>query len=305
LTDFLIKSSFLIRGFLHIILDSSSSTEITIHQNFTAFSSNMARSREELARMNIINPEFQQHTTRRPVPKAPSFPDTPAARKTRRAHLDSLLHLSPIPAAIPDIVEEKEILVTAPDGYAVPVTVYAPRKPPASQDAGLAVIVLMHEGGWHLGDRKDEELNARFFVRDLACVVVNVEYRLGPEHPFPAGVQDCYAVLRQVCSDPGSIHALANPAKGIVLGGSSAGGNLSAVLAHQAREDRLKPPVTGQWLSVPALIPDTVLPDKYRDEFVSMLENHDDPVVGKLEPGGMSSKSSFCSGSVSCQGEPH
>jgi acetyl esterase/lipase len=229
--------------------------------------------------MKIINPDFQKHSTQRPVKLPPSFPDVATARTKRRAHLDALVHAMPIPNAIPDLVAEREVFVPAEDGFNVPVTVYAPTK---AQEDGTPVIILMHEGGWHLGDRKDEEMNARMFARDLACVVLNVEYRLGPEHPFPTCVLDCYSVLRLLCEKPSVFHDSANPQKGIVLGGSSAGGNLAAVLAHTSREDRLTPPVTGQWLSVAALLPERCVPERYRAEYVSQTENTDDPVIGKL-----------------------
>ncbi|KAJ9614306.1 hypothetical protein H2200_002442 [Cladophialophora chaetospira] len=243
----------------------------------------MARSHDDLSGMNIINPALQRHSAQRPVNLPSSFPDVKTARIKRRAHLDALTHLMPIPDAIPELVDEKEVHVPAADGFKVPVTVYSPKSTgSANREAGLPVIILMHEGGWHLGDRKDEEMNARLFVRDLGCVVLNVEYRLGPEHPFPTGVLDCYNVLQSLCYSAKAFHNLADPSKGIVLGGSSAGGNLAAVLAHKAREDRLNPPVTGQWLSVAALLPEACCPDRYRPEYVSLAENQDDPVIGKM-----------------------
>ena len=243
----------------------------------------MSRSHDELSAMNVINPDFERHSTNRPVPLPSSLPDIGIARTKRRAHLDALVHLMPIPDAIPDLVDEKDVLVPATDGFSIPVTVYSPVHPRTDVlEKGLPVIILMHEGGWILGDRKDEEMNARLFVRDLDCIVLNVEYRLGPEHPFPTGILDCYRVLQDLCRSPKTFHELAHPSMGIVLGGSSAGGNLAAVLAHKAREDRLSPSVTGQWLSVAALLPETCCPDKYKPEYVSMSENQDDPVFGKM-----------------------
>ena len=255
----------------------------------------MSRTHEELSAMSVISPEFKVHSQRRPVKLPPSFPDVNTARKLRRDHIDALTHAQPIPDAIPDLVEEHEVFVPATaDGFKIPVTVYAPTKQSASSNApGFPVIMLMHEGGWHLGDRKDEEMNARLFVRDLACVVLNVEYRLGPEFLFPTGAMDCYSVLRLLSQEPKMFHDFVDPQCGIVLGGSSAGGNLAAVLAHKAREDGLKPPVTGQWLSVAALAYPNVCPEKYRAEYVSMRENQSDPIIGKLKSEGSTGKSTF------------
>ncbi len=246
----------------------------------------MPRTHEELSAMSAMSPEFRKHITQRPVNLPPGLPDVEIGRAARRAHLDSLLHLMPIPTAIPDIVDEKETFVPATDGFNVPVTIYSPRNSKeTASGARLPVIILMHEGGWHLGDRKDEEMNARLFVRDLDCVVLNVEYRLGPEHAFPTGVLDCYSVLQTVCRNPGTFHDRADPTKGIVLGGSSAGGNYAAVLAHKAREEKLDPPVTGQWLSVACLLGEDLCPEKYRSEFVSMTQNTNDPVIKKFDSG--------------------
>ncbi len=77
------------------------------------------------------------------------------------------------------------------------------------------------------------------FVRDLGAVCLNVEYRLAPETQFPRGIDDCYITLKAAATVPGMFHGLAYPKPGLVVGGSSAGGNTSAVLVHCAREDRL------------------------------------------------------------------
>ena len=242
----------------------------------------MARTHKELGNMNVPHPDFKKHYEGRPLDLPPTFPDINHARQERRKYLNSLLKHQPVPSRIPDQVTEKEVHVSANDGYQIPVTVYGPASGSKTSSEGLPIIILMHEGGWHVGDRKDEEMNARLFVRDLDCIVLNVEYRLAPEAQFPTYVEDCYAVLRHVARNPADLHALAKPELGIVLGGSSAGGNLAAVLAQKARIDNLQPPVTGQWLCVPALLPQEVVPEKYAAEDVARTENMQDPVIGWL-----------------------
>jgi acetyl esterase/lipase len=71
----------------------------------------------------------------------------------------------------------------------------------------------------------------------------------------------------------------ANPKAGFVIGGASAGGNLSAVLAQLARDEKLDPPLTGQYLCVPAISPPSSVPEEYKPEYLSAKENVSDPVL--------------------------
>lgn len=81
----------------------------------------------------------------------------------------------------------------------------------------------------------------------------------------------------QAASNASSLHA--NPARGFVIGGGSAGGNITAVLSHLARDEHLYPPLTGQYLCVPALLPSSVVPDEYKPEYLSREHNVIDPVL--------------------------
>ena len=109
---------------------------------------------------------------------------------------------------------------------------------------------------------------------------VNRYARLAPEHPFPTGVNDCYDTLKWALANASQLGA--TPSAGVVVGGGSAGGNIAAVLACLAREEKLDPPITGQYLCVPALLPEGNVPEKYKDEYKSRSESVSDPVIGKL-----------------------
>ena len=239
----------------------------------------MTRTHAESSALNEMSRELSEHVDARPAPH-PDFSDVQQTRLSRTEHLDSLRHLLPIPTAIPDVVNEKDVFVSADDGYQIRVRVYTPAKPTQRE---YPVTVLYHEGGWCLGDLSDEEMNARMFVRDIGAVCVNVEYRLAPEHPFPFGINDCYSVLKAVATKPEMFSDLAGPELGLVLGGSSAGGNVAAVLAHRAREDRLVSSVTGQWLSCAFLTTETMVPEKYREKYISRDENVSDPIFTDLK----------------------
>ena len=130
-----------------------------------------------------------------------------------------------------------------------------------------------------MGDLSDEEQNCRLFARDLGAVSVNVEYRLAPEHPFPAGVNDCYDVIKWIAATAPSSIIPGDPRQGFIVGGASAGGNLSAVLCQIARDEGLSPPLTGQYLCVPALLSFNVVPERWKKDYRSRVESTQDPVL--------------------------
>jgi acetyl esterase/lipase len=101
--------------------------------------------------------------------------------------------------------------------------------------------------------------------------------RLAPEHPFPTGINDSWDALKWVAQNAASLNA--NPKAGFIIGGASAGGNITAILALVARDENLEPPLTGQYLCVPALLPPSSVPQKYQAEYVSGKENVNDPVL--------------------------
>lgn len=228
---------------------------------------------------------FQQALEKQPMPDLTGGnPDASRGleiRHNRAAHLARLRHLYPIPGPIPDEVLEAEHQIPVRDGYNVPVTIYTPKRTPSN---GSPLVVMYHEGGWCMGDRSDEEQNCRLFSRDLGAVCVNVEYRLAPEHPFPTGIQDSYDVIKwcAVNASQSSTILPADPRQGFIVGGASAGGNLSAVICQLARDDGLDPPLTGQYLCVPALLWTDAVPEKWKAEYRTRKEPSSDPVLGKM-----------------------
>ncbi|WKN47843.1 alpha/beta hydrolase [Nocardioides sp. Arc9.136] len=144
------------------------------------------------------------------------------------------------PASVPavDVVEE----ITVPGGDSErPARVYRPR---AGADT-LPTVAFFHGGGFVIGDLDTHDLTCRTIATLSDAVVVSVDYRLAPEHPFPAGVDDALAAARWV-SD--SLADLGGDDR-MAVAGDSAGGNLSAVVAQAFRdEDR---PLAGQLLVYP------------------------------------------------------
>jgi acetyl esterase len=128
-------------------------------------------------------------------------------------------------------------------GGDVPVRIYTP------EGAGpFGALVYYHGGGWVLGNIAMTDLPCRLLAKASGCIVVSVDYRLAPEHKFPAPVDDCYAAVKWLSDNASSLNC--DPSR-IAVGGSSAGGNLAAVAALMAR-DRGGPPIAFQLLIYPA-----------------------------------------------------
>lgn len=117
---------------------------------------------------------------------------------------------------------------------------------PASGRRPAPALLWIHGGGYVIGSAADGDAFCREAAAALDVVVASVEYRLAPEHPFPAPLDDCYAALRWLAEDSG-----VNPAR-IAIGGASAGGGLTAALALLAR-DRGDIPLAFQLLVYPML----------------------------------------------------
>lgn len=108
-------------------------------------------------------------------------------------------------------------------------------------------LLYLHGGGWVIGVPETHEDICRILGNAVGAVVVSPDYRLAPEHPFPAAVEDCAATLTWMNDEAGT---LGIDPKRILVAGDSAGGNLAAVLALMARDGPV-PPVVGQVLLYP------------------------------------------------------
>ncbi|KAL7770537.1 hypothetical protein CFE70_000474 [Pyrenophora teres f. teres 0-1] len=232
---------------------------------------------DEVLKSGEVAPEYKKAFEARPVDITGA--DVFAIRASRAEHLARLRHLYKIPGPIPKFVKETLHEIPTQDGSTINVKIYQPVAGPPN--GGSPLIMMYHEGGWSMGDLTDEDLNCRMFTRDLGAVCVNVEYRLAPEHKFPVGVNDCWDALKWCLANSDWLGA--TPSRGVLVGGASAGGNIAAVLALLSRDRKLDPPITGQYLCVPALLPDTNVPAHLEHLYQSREINTNDPVL-KLGP---------------------
>jgi acetyl esterase len=136
----------------------------------------------------------------------------------------------------------------AASGPAGPIPLRLYRGLGAAAGAPLPLLVYFHGGGWTIGDLDTHDIVCRTLANKARCAVIAVDYRMGPEHKFPAAVEDCIAATRWVAERAA---ALGVDAARIAVGGDSAGGNLAAVVAITLR-DALGPALVFQALVYPA-----------------------------------------------------
>lgn len=125
-------------------------------------------------------------------------------------------------------VATQDLTATA-DGTSVTVRVYAPE----AEHGELPGLLWMHPGGYVIGSIGLDDLLCRQIAKDVGCRVVSVEYRLAPEHPYPAALDDCFAALQWMHTEAAT---LGIDRDRIAVGGSSAGGGLAAAVALRARD---------------------------------------------------------------------
>jgi acetyl esterase len=157
----------------------------------------------------------------------------------REALADRILR--PIPVA-----EVRDLFVPARN-HQVPVRVYTPEDRALARGGRLPVLVYYHGGGWSLGSVASYDSLCRALARAAGVVVVSVDYRLAPEHPFPAAVEDAELALWWVARNAERLGA--DPGR-LAVGGDSAGGNLAIVVALRAQKEG--PPVAFQALFYPS-----------------------------------------------------
>jgi acetyl esterase len=128
------------------------------------------------------------------------------------------------------VAEEIDLTVPGPGG-GIPVRAYVPR----GGAAPYPVIVWLHGGGWMLGSVETYRAPVRRLANASGALVLSVEYRLAPEHPYPAAVQDALAATRWAASE--AVAGVGGDPARVAFAGDSAGGNLSAVVARRLRDE--------------------------------------------------------------------
>jgi len=167
---------------------------------------------------------------------------TVSAEAARRIYRETRAVLGP---PVPEVGEVRDLVAPGPAGP-IPLRLY--RGLATAAGAPSPVLIYFHGGGWTIGDLDTHDIVCRTLANNARCAVIAADYRMGPEHKFPAAVEDCVAVVRWVAQQAGR---LAVDATRIAVGGDSAGGNLATVVAITLR-DVGGPPLVFQALVYPA-----------------------------------------------------
>jgi len=170
--------------------------------------------------------------------------ETLTAPEAREFYLAARVVSNPEP---PELELVKPLEIPAPHG-SIPARVYSPRE--LRKVDGLApCLVFFHGGGWVIGDLDSHDVVCRKLADEGQLIVISVNYRLAPEHKFPAAVDDAIAATKWIA---GNAKPLGIDASRLSVGGDSAGGNLAAVVAIAARDGN-GPAISGQVLIYPAV----------------------------------------------------
>jgi len=163
-----------------------------------------------------LHPQVFQLLERAAKSPLPPYYEVPA-HIARRIYRDTRSALAP---KAPEVAESRLLIAPGP----VALRYYRPLGAQAADE--LPALVYFHGGGWVIGDLDTHDVLCRQLANGARCAVYSVDYRLAPEHPFPAAVDDCVAAAKFV----------AGRHQRVAVGGDSAGGNLATVVALQARE---------------------------------------------------------------------
>jgi acetyl esterase/lipase len=153
--------------------------------------------------------------------------DVPSIMRENMRRTLSQLNYNPVA-----VNEVTDLAIPGTDGE-ISVRHYLPQ-----QVGRTPLMVFYHGGGWVFGDLDTHDRLCRLICRGAGIQVLSVDYRLAPEHPAPAGLDDAYAAYQWAVTHADELGA--DPSR-VCVGGDSAGANLAAVIAHQARDDGTRP----------------------------------------------------------------
>jgi acetyl esterase/lipase len=169
-------------------------------------------------------------------------------------------------------VSKKDVQIPVRDGTSIRAVVYHPENPTPGP-----LAVYYHGGGWTFGWPEAWEHGIEVLVKQLGFTVVGAAYRLAPEHVFPTAVHDACDSLKWCAENAESLGA--DSSKGVVVLGTSAGGNIAAAAVHDAVEGKLEPKVTGVVLMGAGLVHQDALPEEWKGHHRSWVQNKDAPVL--------------------------
>ncbi|HEX3538545.1 MAG TPA: alpha/beta hydrolase [Stellaceae bacterium] len=185
-----------------------------------------------------LDPDAQTLLDMVRIANRPAF-ETVTPAEARKLYAAGRPGLAPEPMPVAEV---RDLTMPGPGGL-LPLRLYRP-----VAGKSLPVLMFFHGGGWVVGSIETHDTVCSHLAVRAECAVVSVEYRMGPEHKFPAAVEDCVAATEWAADNAAVLGV--DPVR-IAVGGDSAGGNLAAVVALVAR-DRGRPRLAHQLLIYPA-----------------------------------------------------
>ena len=169
--------------------------------------------------------------------------ETLTAPEAREFYMAARFVSNPDP---PELQSVEPLSIPAPHG-AIPARIYTPKK--LRKTSGLApCLVFFHGGGWVIGNLDTHDVVCRKLAEEGELIVISVDYRLAPEHKFPAAVDDSIIATKWIAANGAELGI--DPSR-LIVGGDSAGGNLAAVVSLAARDEG-GPDIAGQLLIYPS-----------------------------------------------------
>src|SRR5215475_926006 len=190
--------------------------------------------------------------------------ETLTAPEARDYYMQARLVMNPEP---PELKSAEPLAIPSPHGT-IPARLYTP-KTLRTKDGLARCLVFFHGGGWVIGNLETHDVVCRKLAHEGELIVISVDYRLAPEHRFPAAVDDAINATKWISANA---KQLGVDASRLIVGGDSAGGNLAAVVAIAAR-DGGGPAIAGQMLVYPATEMARIHPS-HREPETSILLTH-------------------------------
>src|SRR5215475_382421 len=184
--------------------------------------------------------------------------ETLTAPEARDYYMQARLVMNPEP---PELKSAEPLAIPSPHGT-IPARLYTP-KTLRTKDGLARCLVFFHGGGWVIGNLETHDVVCRKLAHEGELIVISVDYRLAPEHRFPAAVDDAFTATAWVAANAAK---LGIDASRLIVGGDSAGGNMAAVVSLAARDGN-GPDIAGQLLIYPGT------------DFAMTTASHSDPTT--------------------------
>ncbi|TGZ80489.1 alpha/beta-hydrolase [Ascodesmis nigricans] len=182
---------------------------------------------------------------------------------------DFVANQPPIPTLL-DTANEYNFTIPMRDGHLSTARVFLPSTPATN----TPLIVLLFGGGWVAGNYLQALAEARTFRDVFNVAAITISYRLAPEHTFPVAHHDAWDNVHWLSQHAGEKFGIDLNA-GFIIGGTSAGGNLTANVVQKAVHEGLTPKITGALLLQPWVLEPEIVPEKYKELFIARVQNAD------------------------------